>query len=59
MSYERLIKRTVYIAKCECGNWRDVKADDPPRERQCPECRRWVPYVEQSAIGPDLVASKP
>jgi hypothetical protein len=54
MAYERLIKRTIYVAKCKCGEWEDVLANNPPRERQCPKCREFVPYTEQSAVGPDL-----
>lgn len=53
MTFERLIKRTIYVAKCDCGEEPDVKDRDPPRERQC-KCGKWAPYVEQSAIGPDL-----
>lgn len=52
MSYERLIKRTVYVAECACGE-RDVKGDNPPRERMC-KCGQWVPYIEQSYVGPEL-----
>lgn len=52
MSYERMIKRTVYVAECTCGE-KDVKDDNPPRERMC-KCGKWVPYVEQSYVGPEL-----
>lgn len=52
MAFERLIKRTVWIAECTCGD-KAVRDDNPPRERRC-LCGRWVPYIEQSAIGPDL-----
>lgn len=52
MSYERLIKRTIYVAQCECGE-RQERDTNPPREKQC-TCGRWVPFKEVSAIGPDL-----
>jgi hypothetical protein len=54
MSYERQIqiKRTVYTATCTCGE-RDVREDRPPREKLC-KCGTWVPYIEQSYIGPEL-----
>jgi len=55
MAYERLIKRTVWVAKCEPCEWEVVYADNPPRERQCPKCREWKSFRENSAIGPDLV----
>ena len=57
MTVERLIKRTVYVAACECGE-RDVKDSDPPRERLC-KCGQWVPFVAESYIGPDRFGSSP
>ena len=50
--YEKLIKRTIYVAQCECGE-RDVIESNPPRERLC-KCGKWVRYVEESYIGPEL-----
>jgi len=52
MAYERLIKRTLYIAKCECGESTE-RDDNPPREKLC-KCGKWVPFTEVSVIGPDL-----
>lgn len=52
--YETYIKRTIFTAKCECGGLDDAKTENPPRERQCPSCGKWIPYIEESAIGPDL-----
>jgi len=51
--FQRLIKRTIYIAECVCG-WREEVTNNPPRERKCKDCGEWVPFKEQSAIGPDL-----
>jgi len=53
--YERLIKRTIYVAQCvneECKE-RDVVEANPPRERLC-KCGTWVRYVEESYTGPEL-----
>jgi hypothetical protein len=47
-----LIKRTVYVSECKCGE-RDVKDSAPPRERFC-KCGEWVPYKAESYTGPDL-----
>ncbi len=53
MAYEKLIKRTIWVAKCEaCGEQKEADKD-PPKSRMC-SCGRWVDFVEQSAIGPDL-----
>lgn len=52
MTVERLIKRTVYVAACECGE-REVKDSNPPRERFC-KCGKLVPYVEESYVGPEI-----
>lgn len=41
-----MVKRTIYISACECGET-DHK-DHQLRERLC-SCGRWVPYTEQSA----------
>lgn len=51
MTAERYIKRTVYVAKCPCGE-SDLRESNPPRERLC-KCGQWVPYHEQSVIAPD------
>lgn len=53
MSYETLIKRTIYVAQCDCGE-SDVRTENPPRERLCTGCGRWVAYVEESYIGPEI-----
>lgn len=51
MAVEHLVKRTLYVAKCECGESKEVEKD-PPRERRC-SCGKWVPYEEISFTGPD------
>jgi len=55
MSHETMIKRTIYVAQCKCGE-RDIVEGNAPRERLC-KCGEWVPYVEESYIGPELKAS--
>ena len=57
MSHERYVKRTLWIAQCDCGE-RTERADNAPRERLC-ACGKWVPYVEQSYIGPELPGGRP
>ncbi len=56
--FEHLIKRTIWVAKCEGCGASDEQTDRHPRERFCADCQKWVPYVEQSYIGPDLAARK-
>lgn len=51
MAYQRLIKRTIYVAKCPTCEEQIVQAEHPPRERWCDKCHRWVPYMEQSYVG--------
>lgn len=53
MSHEKMIKRTVYTAKCECGHAETLERD-PPRERQCPDCGKWMRFEEESYVGPEL-----
>jgi hypothetical protein len=53
--FERLIKRTIWEAKCSTCEWQDVQTANPPKERLCPHCKEWVTYIEQTAIGPDLI----
>jgi len=53
MTYERLVKRTIFEAKCSCG-WKDVVDKNPPREIQCPKCRTWLSYSPISWTGPDF-----
>lgn len=51
MTVEYLVKRTIYVAACECGE-KTVLNENAPRERLCP-CGKWVPFVEESYVGPD------
>lgn len=50
--HETLIKRTIWTAKCEHD--KSVKTENPPRERYCAQCAKWIPYIEESYIGPSL-----
>jgi hypothetical protein len=54
MSVETYIKRVLWVAKCpKCGD--SVEKDSkPPRERFCNDCKVWIPYKEQSYIGPEF-----
>ena len=52
--HEYLIKRTIWEAKCDCGAEPDIRSDNPPREKKCPNCGKWVKFVEVSVVGPDL-----
>ena len=56
MAYEKLIKRTIYQASCECG-FKEAREDNPPREVQCANCKRWLKFELKfepiSWTGPD------
>ena len=52
MSYEVLVKRTIYVSQCECGD-RVIRDEHPPKERLC-SCGKWVPFKEESYTGPKL-----
>jgi len=56
MTVERLVKRTVYVAACECGE-RTVLEGRAPRERQC-KCGKWVAFEPQSYVGADRFDGK-
>ena len=45
------------MAECACGE-RDIKDDDPPRERQC-KCGAWVKYESKSFTGPSMFDGRP
>ena len=53
MSYEILVKRTIWVSECECGD-RCERTENPPKERFCTKCSKWVPYKEISYTGPKL-----
>jgi len=54
MAYEILVKRTIWVSKCDdCGDSVE-RTENPPKERLCNTCQKWVPFVEQSYIGPKL-----
>lgn len=56
MAVEHLVKRTIYVSACECGDRTEV-TENPPRERMC-KCGKWVPFKEESYVGPDLVSGR-
>lgn len=56
MAIEHLIKRTVFVAQCKCGE-KDTRDDHAPRERLC-SCGKWVPFIEESYTGPDFNQEK-
>jgi hypothetical protein len=59
MTYERYVKRTIWIWTCpKCGDWKEA-VSHPPRERQCSTCKVWAPYVEESYVGPDMPPATP
>lgn len=49
MSTETLIKRTIWVAECVCGE--RMISDESKREAFC-KCGKWVPYEEKSWTGP-------
>jgi hypothetical protein len=53
MAYERQLKRTVWRAACDDCNFADVREDNPPREIQCPVCKKWLQFEEISWTGKD------
>lgn len=55
MSHEVLVKRIIYVAEHKDCEFRDVRVDSPPREIQCPRCRGWVNYEEESWIGQEKI----
>lgn len=57
--HEILVKRTIFVARCEkCGDSVE-KAEDPPKERFCGTCGVWVPYEAVSYTGPSLSGTAP
>jgi len=52
MGYEVLVKRTIYVSECE--HKKDIKESNPPKERFCDECNKWIPYKEESWTGPQI-----
>jgi hypothetical protein len=52
MTYEILVKRTIYVAQCSCGE-RNIRDSNPPKEILC-KCGEWVPFKEESYTGPKL-----
>lgn len=52
--HEMYVKRTIWVAKCECGCGYERHVDNnPPRESLAP-CGNWVEYKESSYLGPSL-----
>ena len=55
MSYETLIKRIIYVATCKCEQENQIILyDNPPREHFCNKCKIWVPFIEESYVGPEI-----
>ena len=51
--FNRLIERIIFIARCDTCDWKDVRLADPPREVMCPNCKKWLPFKEESYTGPE------
>ncbi len=58
MPHEFLVKRIICVAKCdndECPDPLEKEwINNPPREIQCPSCRKWVKPHEISYTGPEI-----
>lgn len=60
MSHQTIttVKRTIHVSQCkECGG-REIVESNPPKERLCVVCNKWVPYKEVSYTGPSLKEAK-
>jgi len=54
MAFQRLIKRTVWVAKCDKDDWKDVRlVNTGLREVMCPICHDWCQFKEESYTGPE------
>ena len=58
MAVQKLVKRIVYQAKCNICDWEETVDNHAPREKMCPNCRVWCPFVEISWTGPDKFNGK-
>lgn len=56
MAIERYVKRILWVAKCATCEFQTERTENPPRSIFCNDCEKWVPFVEQSYLGPDLEA---
>lgn len=56
MSHEviTMVKRTIYVAKCDTCKESVELVDRTAKERFCGKCNKWVPFVEESFTGPPL-----
>jgi hypothetical protein len=52
MAFEKLVRRILYEMKCECGH-SETMENNPPREKQCPYCKRWNKFERLEWTGPD------
>ncbi len=54
MAYKTFVQRTIWTSKCpKCGGDKTF-TENPPKERFCNDCRIWIPYKEESYLGPEL-----
>ena len=54
--YERnvTITRTIFVARCdECGD-ETTLVDNPPKEKFCMKCKKWIKFEPVSYTGPEL-----
>jgi hypothetical protein len=57
MAFETLTKRILYEMRCECGHTETVD-DNPPREKQCPYCKKWNKFEKLEWTGQDKFGGK-
>lgn len=49
----RYVKRTIWEAVCLKCEWSQTNLEKA-REVQCPSCKEWLPFIENSYLGPEL-----
>jgi hypothetical protein len=62
VTHEVYIKRTVFVAKCNCGQenaLNETLTDNAPCERRCNACGEWISFVENSVVAPEYKANTP
>jgi len=58
MAVEYFVKRTVWVAKCDCGQVNDVVADNAPKSIFAKCCNKWIDYKEETYTGKDFSKEK-
>ena len=61
MIVEYHVVRKIWVAECHCNSeepFRRIESNNAPRETQCPKCKTWLSFHEETASSPEYKGNR-